>query len=82
MHEYVCKNTAVINTLLYCQIENKYWLVNGMYRDVQKVFGHCNFFLYISYKTTHFFKTLFQSQFVFDFDDMFTNRSENVCSFL
>ena len=27
------------------------------YRDVQKVFGHCNFLLYISYKTT-FFKNI------------------------
>ena len=25
-----------------------------MYRDVPKVFGHCNFLLYISYKTTIF----------------------------
>ena len=27
-----------------------------------------------------FFKTLFQSQFLFDFDNIFTNRSEKVCS--
>jgi hypothetical protein len=26
----------------------------GLYRDVPKVFGHCNFLLYISYKTTIF----------------------------
>ena len=25
-----------------------------MYRDMPKVFGHCNFLLYISYKTTIF----------------------------
>ena len=25
---------------------------NYYYRDVQKVFGHCNIVLYISYKTT------------------------------
>jgi len=31
---------------------------------------------------SQFFKTLFQSEFLFDFDDIFTNRSENVCSFL
>ena len=29
-----------------------------------------------------FFKTLFQSQFLFDFNEIFTNRSENVRSFL
>ena len=43
--------------------------------------GHCNFLLYISYKTT-ILQTLFQSQFSFGFDDTFTNRSENVCIFL
>jgi hypothetical protein len=26
----------------------------GVHRDVPKVFGHCNFLLYISYKTTIF----------------------------
>jgi hypothetical protein len=37
---------------------------------------------YIFHIQPQFFKTLFQSQFLFDFDDIFTNRSENVCSFL
>ena len=41
-----------------------------------KVFGHCNFLLYISYKTT-----IFQSIIpLFDFDESFTNRRENVRS--
>ena len=53
------------------------------YRDVQKVLGHCNFFkLYILYETTFFFKTFFQSKLLFDFDEIFTNKSENVSSFL
>ena len=32
------------------------WINNNdiIYRDVQKVFGHCNFLLYISYKATIF----------------------------
>ena len=30
----------------------------------------------------HFFKAFFQSQFLFDFDEIFTNKSENVFSFL
>jgi hypothetical protein len=37
---------------------------------------------YIFHIKPQFFKTLFQSQFLFDFDEMFTNRSENVRSFL
>ena len=42
-----------------------------------KVFGHCNFLLYISYKTT-----IFQSIIpLFDFDESFTNRRENVLVF-
>ena len=36
-------------------------LMKTIYRDMQKVFGHYNFLLYISYKTTFLFKTLFQS---------------------
>jgi hypothetical protein len=32
-----------------------------MYRDVQKVFGHCNFLLYISYKTTIFQNIILKS---------------------
>ena len=41
------------------------------------------FLLYISYKNI-FFKTLFQSKFLFefDFDEIFTNKRENECSFL
>jgi hypothetical protein len=39
-------------------------------------------FYYIFHIKPQFFKTLFQSQFLFDFDEIFTNRSENVRSFL
>jgi hypothetical protein len=39
-------------------------------------------FYYIFHIKPQFFKTLFQSQFLFDFDEVFTNRSENVRSFL
>ena len=31
-------------------------LMKTIYRDMQKVFGHYNFLLYISYKTTFFSK--------------------------
>ena len=39
-------------------------------------------FYYIFHIKPQFFKTLFQSQFSFDFDEIFTNRNENVRSFL
>jgi hypothetical protein len=39
-------------------------------------------FYYIFHIKPQFFKTLFQSQFLFDFDEIFTNRSENVRNFL
>ena len=39
-------------------------------------------FYYIFHIKPQFFKTLFQSQFLFDFDEIFTNRSDNVRSFL
>jgi hypothetical protein len=39
-------------------------------------------FYYIFHIKPQFLKTLFQSQFLFDFDEIFTNRSENVRSFL
>ena len=45
-----------------------------LYRDVQKV-G------YIFHIKPHFVKTLFQSQLMFDFDEIFTNQSVNVCIF-
>jgi hypothetical protein len=35
-------------------------------------------FYYIFHIKPQFLKTLFQSQFLFDFDEIFTNRSENV----
>jgi hypothetical protein len=52
-----CNNPSVqIYKLQYIYI---YTFLNYMnkqpaYRDVPKVFGHCNFLLYISYKTTIF----------------------------
>jgi hypothetical protein len=39
-------------------------------------------FYYIFHIKPLFLETLFQSQFLFDFDEIFTNRSENVRSFL
>ena len=39
-------------------------------------------FYYIFHIKPQFLKILFQSQFLFDFDEIFTNRSENVRSFL
>ena len=38
-------------------------------------------FYYIFHIKPHFFKTLFPSQFLFDFDEIFINKSENVSSF-
>ena len=55
--------------------------ITPTYRDVPKVFGHCNVLLYISYKTT-IFENIIPKSFLFDFDEIFTNRSENVRSFL
>jgi hypothetical protein len=45
----------------YCQHETIKKKIK--YRDVQKVFGHCNVLMYISYKKTFFFKTLLQGEF-------------------
>jgi hypothetical protein len=39
-------------------------------------------FYYIFHIKPQFLKTLFQSQFLLDFDDIFSNRSEHVRSFL
>ena len=39
-------------------------------------------FYYIFHIKPQFLKTLFQSQFLFDFDEIFTNGSERVRSFL
>ena len=39
------------NIVIHCYLYN---IHNNISRDVQKVFGHCNFLLYISYKTTIF----------------------------
>ena len=38
-------------------------------------------FYYIFHIKPHFLKTLFQSQFLFDFDDFFTNKGRIKCSF-
>ena len=37
------------NIVIHCYLYNIHYNIS---RDVQKVFGHCNFLLYISYKTT------------------------------
>ena len=51
-----------------------------MYRDVPKVFGHCDFLLYISCKTT-FFKNIIPKSTLVDFDDFFTNKNRIKCNF-
>ena len=50
------------------------------YRDCKK-YSVTVIFYCIFHIKSQFFKTLFQSEFLFDFDDIFTNTSENVCSF-
>ena len=53
-----------------------------MYRDVPKVFGHCDFLLYISCKTT-FFKNIviIPKSTLVDFEDFFTNKNRIKCNF-
>ena len=51
-------------------------MYNISYSDMPKAFGHCDFLLYISYKTT--FKK--KSRLLFDFDDFFTNKNRIKCS--
>ena len=53
-----------------------------IYTETCKKYSVTVIFYYIFHIKPKFFKTLFQSQFLFDFDDIFTNRSENVRSFL
>ena len=63
----------------YCQHETIKKKIK--YRDVQKVFGHCNVLMYISYKKTFFFKTLLQGEFLSYFDEFFINKDIFKCSF-
>ena len=54
-----------------------------MYRDVPKVSGHCNFLLYISYKTTTFENIIPVNSCLILMKFLPTEvRSENVCNFL
>ena len=43
--------------------------------------NNCKSLLYISYKTT-FFQNIIPKSILFDFDEIFTNKSENGCSVL
>jgi hypothetical protein len=51
-----------------------------LYTETCKKYSVTVIFYYIFHIKPQLFKTLFQSQFLFDFDDIFTNRSENICS--
>ena len=66
--------------LLYVRIPTIITVVLVMYRDVAKVFGHCDFLLYISCKTT-FFKNIIPKSTLVDFDDFFTNKNRIKCNF-
>ena len=46
----VCNKSEDENNFM----KNEFQIFPVIARDVQKVFGHCNFLLYISYKTTIF----------------------------
>ena len=54
--------------------------VTDMYRDVQKVFGHCVIFYHIFHIKPHFLKTLFPGRLLFDVDDFFINKGRIKCS--
>ena len=70
------------NAILYSIIFGLFNITFTMYRDVPKVSGHCNFLLYIFYIKPQFLKTLFQSQFLFDFDEIFTNRTSEARTYV
>jgi hypothetical protein len=54
----------------------------NMYRDVPKVFGHCNFLLYISYKTTIFENIIPKSILVRFWWNFYQQKRDVVRSFL
>ena len=87
------KNYEIIHTdTRYCTLNLGYSFItlrelcnNQRPTEMCKKYSVIVIFYCIFYIKPQFFKTLFQSQFLFDkndFGDIFTNRSENVCSFL
>ena len=57
---------------------------NGNIYPNSVVDSSAELFLFFYYRfriKPHFFKTLFQSQFLFDYDEIFINKSVKVCSF-
>ena len=56
----VALNTIILTLINTTSFTSYFWIHSkkkpheNNYRDVPKVFGHCNFLLYISYKTTIF----------------------------
>ena len=72
-------------SLNYLNIRLQEW-----FKDISQLFKYTEtcqkysvtvIFYYIFHIKPPFLETLFQSQFLFDFDEIFTNRSENVRSF-
>jgi hypothetical protein len=60
----------------------KYFYMKSIGTETCQKYSVTVIFYYIFHIKPQFLKTLFQSQFLFDFDEVFTNRSENVRSFL
>jgi hypothetical protein len=83
------KHVVLYEILFHLFFLNLFWIirvyvgsVNG--QKVTKLLGQkvTIYIFTIFHIKSQFFKALFQSQFLFDFDDIFTNRNENVRSFL
>ena len=85
------KNNACTVEIKIKWMIRKHMTYENTYRD-DSVFWTCTetcqkylvtvIFYYIFHIKPQFFKALFKSQFLFDFDESLTNRSENVRSFL
>ena len=63
--------------ILNQKCENKIWYPT----ETCKMYSVTVSFYYIYHIKPHFFKTLFQSRLLFDFDDFFTNKGRIKCSF-
>ena len=67
----VALNTLILTLINTTSFTSYFWIHSqkqqheNNYRDVPKVFGHCNFLLYISYKTTIFESIIPKSSLVF-----------------
>jgi hypothetical protein len=51
---YIFEILGFDSIYLYSKSHQSEYGIKYMYRDVPKLFGHCNYLLYISYKTTIF----------------------------